>query len=301
MKTTSKILCALLVLTMVFAMFTVSASAEATQITVTEGKPSDIAGIPTGNDVIYLSDGAVELVDFRTHYTGAPKANNDGVIVSHQNNSAFYINTPSTFRFVEGVRTANDGDYKDGNIYLGYNGTQYEKGLGVYAGSTKPEYDYEDNYLTFAVPAGATKFYAVTGNNGNNVTQTDPAKKYGPVRFELWVGNSKDGEFTMLAYAECYTYEVAEFNVDITGYSYIKLVHKQASSALPAGSGLDCMWANAAVYAPTGAMTPPAPPAGDSTTTPPKTADSFTMTAVAALVVAATSVTALVVSKKKFF
>ena len=245
MKTTSKILCALLVLTMVFAMFSVSASAEATQITPTDGKPTDIVGIPAGATVTYLSDEGVELVDFRTHYQGAPKANNAGDIVSHQKDTSFYINAASVYCFAEGIRgSAQSGDDKS-KIFLGYNGTEYTKGLGVFAGSAKAEYTYHDNYLTFAIPTGATRFYAVAGVNGNNST----TEKYGPIRFEVWGGNSKDGTFTQLAYAEVSTYHTAEFDVDISGYTYIKLVHMQAATASGAGSGLDCVWANAAVYA----------------------------------------------------
>ena len=292
MKTTSKILCALLVLTMVFAMFSVSASAEATQITTTDGNPTDIVGIPAGATVTYLSDVADALVDYHTYFQGAPAKDKEENEVPVRNNESYYINSCTTYIFEDGVRVGSENDKE---IRLGYNGTLYEKGLGVWAGSKKAAFAPKENYLTYAVPAGATKFYAVTGVNGNNST-----RQYGPIRFELWGGNSKDGAFTLLAYAECDTYHTAEFNVDITGYSHIKLVQYQAESATEAGGDLNALWANAAVYstAPAGGDTPSG---GTTGTTPPKTADSFTMTAVAALVVAATSVTALVVSKKKFF
>ena len=289
MKTTSKILCALLVLTMVFAMFSVSASAEAVQIATTDGNPTDIVGIPAGATVTYLSDVADALVDYRTLLKGAAPIDNEGNEIPVRNNESYYLNSCTTYIFAEGIRVGAENDKE---IRLGYNGTLYEKGLGVWAGSKKADMAPKENYLTYSVAAGATKFYAVTGNNGNNST-----RQYGPIRFELWGGNAKDGEFTLLAYAECLNHQVAEFNVDITGYSFIKLVQYQAESATEAGGDLNALWANAAFYAPaaTGGETPSTP------TTPPKTADSFTMTAVAALVVAATSVTALVVSKKKFF
>ena len=254
MKLTSKILCALLVLTMVFAMFSVSASAEAVEAPISNG--TNLNGIPTdATNVLYLSDEGAELVDYRSLYQNSTEASGKPV-PAVRNDEAWYVSKPSTFRYVSGERTKNADDIKN-KIFLGFNGTEYAKGLGVYAGSAKPEYDFDENYLTYSVPAGANRFYAVTGNNGNNSTQVLPEKKYGPIRFELWGGNAKDGEFTLLAYAECYTFEVAEFLVDITGYSFVKLVHKQSSTALPAGSGLECVWANACVFTGTAEVTPP--------------------------------------------
>ena len=254
MKTISKILCALMVLTMVFAMFSVSASAEAIEAPISNG--TNLTGIPSSaTDILYLSDEGAELVDYRSLYQNATEASGKPV-PAVRNDEAWYVSKPNTYRYVGGERTKNADDIKN-KIFLGFNGTEYTKGLGVYAGSSKAEYDFDENYLTYAVPAGANRFYAVTGNNGNNSTQVLPEKKYGPIRFELWGGNAKDGEFTLLAYAECYTFEVAEFNVDITGYSFVKLVHKQAESALPAGTGLECVWANACVYTGTEEVVPP--------------------------------------------
>ena len=89
MKTTSKILCALLVLTMVFAMFTVSASAEAVQIATTDGNPTDIVGIPAGATVTYLSDVADALVDYRTLLKGAAPIDNEGNEIPVRNNESY--------------------------------------------------------------------------------------------------------------------------------------------------------------------------------------------------------------------
>ena len=325
MKSISKILCALLVLTMVFAMFSVSASAiafpneQSDNATLSDGNSDDIVGIPTNaTNVQYLSDEGVEPVDYRSLYQNSTEASGKPV-PAVRNNEAWYVTNANTYRFVGGVKSKNADDIK-AKIFLGFNGTEYAKGLGVYAGSSKAGYDFDENYLTYAVPAGANRFYAVTGNNGNNVTQTDPEKQYSPVRFELWGGNSADGEFTLLAYAECKQYRVAEFNVDITGYTYVKLVHKQAEAALSAGTGLECVWANACVYTaseevvppttetPTEAPTTPAAPTVGAPTATPTEAPSNTeeqpasdpaVFIIAAIVVVVIAAVAVVIIRKK--
>ena len=259
MKITQRILSALLIMVMVCALIPVGASAaDPIEITTTDGKPEDIVGMPANADIHYLSiyadmtvDGAVDpgpgvvkLVDYRSmkeNKTTATSSGNTYDIPSVRPNQVFFINAvPTNYYFTEGTKTS----VKDKVIRLGYNGTEYGNGLGVYAGSRKSGYAYDNNYLTYAVPAGVTNFYAVAGVNGNNDTGTT----YGPIRFEVWGGNSADGEFTQLAYAVVSTWHTAEFNVNITGYSYIKLVHKQDTTATGAGSGLECAWANAAVY-----------------------------------------------------
>ena len=308
MKTTSKILCALLVLTMVFAMFSVSASAEATVITATNGTAADITGIPANATVKYLSDAAAETKAYnQAHPELGQGAANKNAEWDGQTLWFFYgsegpgintcFNTPSGKCYVPGEDgtpvLASTVGKDDAKVYLGKDAIEYEKALGVNAGK-----DAADRAQVF-LNNGSQYFYGVAGNNGANSTKGEVA-----VTFEVWGSNdttpfdlTKTESFTKLATADVTGFQVAEFNVDISGYKVIWLNVKYNGNA---SGGRYGAWGNACFYTPAaaGGETPSTP---TTPSTPPKTADSFTMTAVAALVVAGVSATALVVSKKKFF
>ena len=302
MKLTSKILCALLVLTMVFAMFSVSASAAATTITPTNGTAADITGIPTdATKLTYLSDAALATKEYNAAHpelgqTGAAKKD---AVWDGQTLWFVYGNDGPGYNGVfaggkcyvpgaDGTPVLAETVGKDNSkCYLGKDAIEYEKAFGVNAGNEGA--DRKQIFLN----NNSQYFYAVAGNNGANSTAGSAS-----VTFEVWgskaesydSGKHDDAAFELLATADVKGFQVAEFNVDISEYKMVWLNVKY--NGVASNGGRYGAWGNACFYSMPGAT-----PAPEN----PKTADSFTMTSVAALIVAATSVTALVISKKKFF
>ena len=300
MKLTSKILCALLVLTMVFAMFSVSASAAATTITPTNGTAADITGIPTdATKLTYLSDAALATKEYNAANGATGAAKKDAVWDGqtlwfvYGNDGPGYntvFNTPSGKCYVPGADgtpvLASTVGKDDAKVYLGTDSIEYAKVFAVNAGNEGT--DRKQIFLN----NNSQYFYAVAGNNGANSTAGSAS-----VTFEVWgskaesydSGKHDDAAFELLATADVKGFQVAEFKVDISEYKMVWLNVKYNGAA---SGGRYGAWGNACFYSMPGAT-----PAPEN----PKTADSFTMTSVAALIVAATSVTALVISKKKFF
>ena len=306
MKLTSKILCALLVLTMVFAMFSVSASAAATTITPTNGTAADITGIPTdATKLTYLSDAALDTKEYIANNGGkdahgGSNAAKKNAVWDGENLWFIYgadgpgyntvFNTPSGKCYVPGADgtpvLASTVGKDDAKVYLGTDSIEYAKVFGVNAGNESTD------RMQIFMNNNSQYFYAVAGNNGANSTAGSVA-----VTFEVWgskaesydSGKHDDAAFELLATADVKGFQVAEFNVDISEYKMVWLNVKYNGAA---SGGRYGAWGNACFYSMPGAT-----PAPEN----PKTADSFTMTSVAALIVAATSVTALVISKKKFF
>ena len=279
MKTIKRALCTMLTLAMVFAVFSGGVPvAEATEggsaITATDGKPTDIVGMPAGSSNIqYLSD-AVDMTVSGTEDPGdstvrlvETRANRyasgaySQLAAAYRVNTPYYVTSITQYVFVNGTRTgAVSAGLDKTKLYLGYNATYYEKGLGVWAGLSDAKATSLGvtvdpvNYLVYRVPTGANHFYAVAGNNGNNTT-----KEAYPVRFALYGGNlAQDGitiQYTRLAYADVSTYHTAEFSVDISAYQYIKLTHQGTGSG--AQGDLNCVWGNASVMtAPFAPVTP---------------------------------------------
>ncbi|MBE6959442.1 MAG: hypothetical protein E7448_01785, partial [Ruminococcaceae bacterium] len=142
-----------------------------------------------------------------------------------------------------GERTLDNGvTYKPTDIALGWNGIKYEKGIGVHPDA----YNKADRYMTFDVSSlGAERFYAVVGATGATITN---APSDVCVTFEVWGGKyNSPSSFTKLAYADkIRSYVIAEFDVDISGYDYIKLVVKMTGTA--SNSSCAVAWGDACVY-----------------------------------------------------
>ena len=150
----------------------------------------------------------------------------------------------------DGTRTlANGVSYKPTDIAVGYNGIKYEKGLGVHpdaAGS-------DDRYIVYNVKGLGNHFYAVAGATGYNVTEPDTNKSNRRVIFELWGSKadeySAEAEFEKLAYVDqIRAYIVGEFDIDITGYNYIKLVVKMNAEFDGTNNSCAVVWADASLY-----------------------------------------------------
>lgn len=174
-------------------------------------------------------------------------------------NSPYFVSSITQYVFVNGVRTGSKGagletSSTQQSNYLGYNHTKYEKSLGVFAGLSEEKaaategFDVSQelpNWLVYAVPANATNFYAVAGNNGTNTTKPDF-----PVRFEVYATKSDsldNAEWEKLSGSVVSEWETAEFCVDVSGYKYVKLSHQGVAGPQGTGAGgnLECVWGNA--------------------------------------------------------
>lgn len=190
-----------------------------------------------------------------------------------------------------GYRQIENGiSYHYSEIALGYWGTQYKKGLAVYPNGIG-EKDYA---LVYDVNGLGNHFHAVVGGTDHAVT--DPNQTAYFVDFELYGSKdskySADGNYELLAHAEdIRIYETAEFNVDITGYRYIKLVVKMDPTS-PDNQLSASVWADAALYSMPGDI-------DDSVVVPPAdTADTFTALPIALMVVSGAAV-AVIIKKKE--
>ena len=151
-----------------------------------------------------------------------------------------------------GERTLDNGvTYKPTDIALGWNGTKYEKGLGVHPDA----YMNPDRNLVFDVRGlNADYFYTVVGATGNNLT--DPATVSSTTRLgmvEIWASKSdsyNENSFVKIAVVDgIRAYLVGEINVNIEGYNFLKLVWKMDDNS-PNKDNSSCAMAfgNACVY-----------------------------------------------------
>lgn len=276
---------------------TITASYVRTPITV---KPStSVKGLKGATNKQWLSDlYAKDIKDAATHtLVDNPKY----VAYSHVQKNAKFPNgrifsvnvnffnragvyTADGYTHLEkGTLEANGKTYKNTDIVLGKSATIYEKGLSMQPNAT----------VVFDLTnIKGDYFYAVAGmtgmaNNTEYMVAKDAKKLPQDLTFAVYGSTastySEDAKFELLASCEHLTdAELAEFNVNIEGYKYLKLVCKTNV----ASSNNEAAWANLCIY---------------TADTAAATADGFSMTAVAAAIVAATSVVALVVARKKFF
>ncbi|MBE6976656.1 MAG: hypothetical protein E7439_05620 [Ruminococcaceae bacterium] len=148
-----------------------------------------------------------------------------------------------------GNRTLENGvTYHKNEIALGYNGTKFEKGLGVHPSAP----GQPDRYIVYDVSKlDVNRFYAVVGGTGEKITIPDAKNHY--LEFELLGSKEssyKADKFESLAIAsQIRSYLSAEFDVDITGYNYIKLVIRATGVDNSSCGGA---WGGACVYKGTG-------------------------------------------------
>ena len=259
--TIRKILSLTLALVMICSLVVVGVYADPIIVPDT-GKDPQIAGTtPAGRpadaiDVTYLSDlhnadDALALndrvVDQLNNKITLDKNYNDDLLAFDGAGGRKQIKAKLD---ADGTRTlANGLTYKPSDIAVGYNGTKYEKGLGVHPDA--PE--NADRYIVYNVKGLGNHFYAVAGATGYNITEPDTGKSNRRVTFELWGSKaeeySADAEFEKLAYAEkIRAYLVGEFDIDITGYNYIKLVVKINPEFEASNSSCAVVWADASLY-----------------------------------------------------
>ena len=274
MKTTRKILSILLVLAMVCALFVtgISAEGEGTVEAVKLaglGKTGVIKGMKlAAEDITYLSDLHDQTNSLTLNDYVVDQGNNTKIVLNkaYSSPSFYYVEGSrlqgngggAAFNAETGIRThtLSDGStlevHKDA-IMLSYKGILFEKGLGVHPNT----YGGADRYIVYNVSSlNAERFYALVGANGTEITKTDRNGR--AVTFELWGSAAetydKDTtEFVKLAYVDdIRAYVVGEFDIDISGYNYIKLVVKvfdsPSDSNTPTNASSAVSWGGACVY-----------------------------------------------------
>ncbi|MBE6976460.1 MAG: hypothetical protein E7439_04605, partial [Ruminococcaceae bacterium] len=255
MKLTKRILSVMLVLSMVLAMCPAIIFAEETESTTVEAvkltnlgyaaQETGLKGMSGTDNVHYLSDlynNPNYMVDQLNSKVVLDQNYNGDLYTFDGSSATNSARKQIAANLTNGFRTlANGITYRKSDIALGAYGVKYEKGLGVHPDAVGSA----DRYIIYNVSdLDVDHFYAVVGGTGTNITDLTITNQL--VTFELWGATAVDGEYTKLAYAEkIRAYLVAEFDVDITGYNYIKLVVKMTS-----GSNSSCAvaWGNACVY-----------------------------------------------------
>lgn len=264
-----------LALVMALGLLTVQASKAEADIQGTGGKLVHQGGYTglKGKAKIYLSDlyetdrKIDEVTDDAIPFSTDTSYQGDGTKVypiyiwnsGHTVNIVHPLNHPdgrSITTMAEGTHTFSATD-----IVLGYSGKHFEKGLSGHLIATDHE-NYAPNSVTFDIrDLGATHFYSVAGLTGDaaNRPSTEAAAQGYGVTFAVY--GSTDGEnYTLLSsvdgiggygesVAESKVYNTAEFAVDLTGYSYLKL---EASSDGDAAGG-SYSWGDACLYTPVSA------------------------------------------------
>ena len=159
-----------------------------------------------------------------------------------------------------------DGTFKDDKlIWLGgasapdslvTDGVLFSKGLGVSPGKAS-DGKYGASETVFNLSGlGATNFYSVVGITnvkGQNYAYGDDVNgetfKGAGVIFQVYGDYVGDGTYQLLSESEHITKTMTgEFNVDITGVKYLKLVVKCYSDAYGANWSMNSAWGNACVY-----------------------------------------------------
>ena len=271
MKTTRKVLSLLLVLAMVSALLVVGVTAEGEGANTVEpvklpalGKNGVINGMPENAEIVeHLSD---------LHDQSASLTLNDYVVDTSTNTKINLNKTYSTpsFYHIEGSRKDGSANLVDGyrtftlsdgtvlkphkeSIVLSYKGILFEKGLGVHPDAPGTA----DRYIVYNISTlNADRFYALVGANGSELTKNERLGR--AVTFELWGSTAetydKDTtEFVKLAYVDdIRVYVVGEFDIDISGYNFIKLVVKvfdaPNDTTTPTNSSSAVSWGEAALY-----------------------------------------------------
>lgn len=259
--TTRKILSLALALVMVCSMLAVGVSADPVVIPNTGKAPQQAGTTPAGRpadatNVTYLSDlhnadDALALNDYIVD-----QLNSKVTLDVNYNGDLLAFNGQGGRKQIkakleaDGTRTLENGiTYKPTDIAVGYNGIKYEKGLGVHPAAAGSD----DRYIVYNVKGLGNHFYAVAGATGYNVTEPDTNKSNRRVMFELWGSKadeySAEAEFEKLAYVDqIRAYIVGEFDIDITGYNYIKLVVKMNTEFDGTNDSCAVVWADASLY-----------------------------------------------------
>ena len=155
--------------------------------------------------------------------------------------------------YAETGRVLSGNTYYPDDIAVGGLGQQFDKGLGFLASpKDTTATDYPDATVVYDLRGlNADYFYSVVGITGsaNNGSTTN---KF--LNFEVWASTadtySEDMEFVKLAYAQnIRAWLMAEFEVNVSGYNFLKLVGVNTSTATTStNSGLSGVWADACVY-----------------------------------------------------
>ena len=140
--------------------------------------------------------------------------------------------------------TVSSVTYFPRDLAIGYRGTKFEKGLGAVV---SPSYMKPASVIFDISALNADRFYGVGGitGDGNKSTTALNAQE---VTFSVY-GSKTDtveSSFELLSYTKnIHAYLLAEFDVDISGYKYLKL---ETSTASNAPSNKQFIWADACVY-----------------------------------------------------
>ena len=155
--------------------------------------------------------------------------------------------------YAETGRVLSGNTYYPDDIAIGGLGKQFDKGLGFLASpKDTASTNYPDATVVYDLRGlDADYFYSVVGLTGtaNNGSTTDKL-----MNFEVWASKadtySENAEFVKLAYAQnVRAWLMAEFEVNIAGYNFLKLVGVNTSTATSStNSGLSGVWADACVY-----------------------------------------------------
>jgi hypothetical protein len=266
MKITKKILSMLLVLCMVLSMcpsmvFATESATEATStgpVTVPVSGTSVFKGIPENAVVNYLSDTSyvVKTDNAKTLHkdafapaTGATANTTHTIYVWNAagNKRVSVVKTTAyDGRTDTGIRTIDGREYHWDDIVLG-KGIVFEKGLVTHLPKAVPLSQPEG----FVYKVTGDRFYAVAGGIGDATTK---AEKTYPVDFLVYGTKDADpssANYELIASAtEVYHYKTAEFDIDVSGYNYIKIATQKSAAATAEASTYYLGWGDAAFYTP---------------------------------------------------
>lgn len=238
-----KFLSLLLAAVMVFGLISVVSA----DVIPNKGKDDTISGMAAdATNVQYLSDlyNTDKMVYQQNNKVTLDK-NYHGYLYVFAEGQRRVLKAGGTGVDANGYRTLENGvTYHKDEIALGYNGTQFAKGLGVHPSAPGDA----DRYIVYDVSKlNVNRFYAVVGGTGEKITI--PGEKNHYLEFELLGSKSATydaNSFETLAKAEnIRSYLCAEFNVDITGYNFIKLVVRATGVNNTSCGGA---WGGACVY-----------------------------------------------------
>ena len=142
--------------------------------------------------------------------------------------------------FPDGKPTNLDHPYgENGDIVIGTKAQKIRKGLGVHP---KPASTSKPSYTTYDLTRlDVDRFYAVVGitNEKGKNGQCEP------IYFRVYADYEGDGKYTLLAESDYISgMQTGEFDVDITGAKYLKLMVFASGANTSCGS----VWGNACVY-----------------------------------------------------
>ena len=212
----------------------------------TLGMSGTLEGIPAdAENLQYLSDLYNTHVVDQVNNKVTLDTNYHGYLYVFANGQRRVLKTGGTGVDANGNRTLENGvTYNKDEIALGYNGIQFEKGLGVHPSVPGDP----DRYIVYDVSKlDVNYFYAVVGGTGEKITIPNEKNHY--LEFEVLGSTAEtyDAEsFESLAKVEnIRSYLMAEFNVNIEGYNFIKLVIRATGTNNQSCGGA---WADACVY-----------------------------------------------------